>query len=805
MKLTILLAAAIAVPGLLAGATADGFAKIPAGSYSDGHSKINIDAFELAVHPVTNAEYREFVQATGHAAPLHWEQGRIPSGWERYPVIFVNRYDADDYANWRSKRENRIYRLPTAAEFTYAARAGSADATYPWGNDQPEGKANYNQTGDRTYNEWRKYLEPVEKHAANAWGLYDMAGNVWQWVNMLPFPSFEDYTYRLMDPASRERALLGGSWYRPARYLQCGYTGSADAGLRHPDMGFRVAREAAGTTNYHHQTRRIVALPRTGGGVFVSWQLLPGDAPTAGFRVYRSSRPDASGESITPEAVSHSTNFLDEHPINLKAVYYRVRPVLPDGREGAPSEWARVDATAPATQLAAIWKPTVVAGGPGNAGAAGHNGGGGFVPIFGDLDGDGVLDVLIRLDNGIAERTPDTGRWIELEAMTSYGKSLWRRPLMSHELSYGNPFNVPVVVWDLDGDGKAEVICRLEENHQAWLAVLDGMTGHVLRKIPWRKMATDFSKTSSRILMSIAYLDGKTPSIITETGLYENEILDAYDPKLNNLWTFRSFMETSGSGSHRIEVADVDGDGRDEIFDGSTLLGPDGKVRWSTYRGHPDTVQIKHILPDLPGRQVYYGIETTDNAGAYVVDARTGKIIWKHNHDEDPTWTHSHVGWAADIWEGSPGMELLNNRDGHIAKDQVLLSADGKILMEPFPQGWNPANWMGGVVRDLISSDGRKLGRFTGKTVETLATPGPVPRPGSACMMAGDILGDYRDEIICKGVDTDGAPALFVYTNTDPVEKREITHTASHEYALWLQRNFGGGYGEYFEWQPPDK
>jgi hypothetical protein len=150
-------------------------------------------------------------------------------------------------------------------------------------------------------------------------------------------------------------------------------------------------------------------------------------------------------------------------------------------------------------------------------------------------------------------------------------------------------------------------------------------------------------------------------------------------------------------------------------------------------------------------------------------------------------------------------MELLNNRDGHIAKDLVLLSADGKILMEPFPQDWGPANWTGGAVRDLISGDGTRIGRFTGHEVETLAAPGPSPRPGSACVMAGDILGDYRDEIVCKGRDTDGAQALFVYTNTEPIAKREVTHSASHEYSLWLQRNFGGGYSEYFEWQPPDK
>jgi len=62
----------------------------------------------------------------------------------------------------------------------------------------------------------------------------------------------------LADPASRERQLMGGSWFRPARYLQCGASGHADTGLRHPDIGFRVVREAAGTANDHRQPRRVV-------------------------------------------------------------------------------------------------------------------------------------------------------------------------------------------------------------------------------------------------------------------------------------------------------------------------------------------------------------------------------------------------------------------------------------------------------------------------------------------------------------------------------------------------------------------
>ena len=103
-------------------------------------------------------------------------------------------------------------------------------------------------------------------------------------------------------------------------------------------------------------------------------------------------------------------------------------------------------------------------------------------------------------------------------------------------------------------------------------------------------MVSDFSKSSTRVHMSVAYLNGKTPAIVTQTGLYENEMIDAFDANLKRLWQFKSFAETNGSGSHHIDIADVDGDGRDEVFDGTTLLNPDGTVRWSIYREHPDIV-----------------------------------------------------------------------------------------------------------------------------------------------------------------------------------------------------------------------
>jgi len=748
---------------------------------------LRVDDFEMAARPVTNAGYQAFIQESGYGAPQHWENGRPPAGLESWPVVFVNRYDVAAYVAWRTKKEKRVYRLPTASEFEYAGRAGDPEAVFPWGQEDPAGKANYDPKGDRTFAQWRRHLQPAGSYAPNRWGLYDMAGNVWQMVDTCPDPAIAQYKYRISLPTELEGSLAGGSWARSAYYLRCGVRGGASPGIRHPDIGFRVVREPLGATHFQRQPRRLVAAPAGNGAVYLSWQLLPRDPAGAGFHVYRTARRDTAGDRVTSAPVADSTNYLDPDPPAGARLYYRVRSVTSQGAEGPPSEWAAVEPGASRSGLIAVFEPTVKQGG--------------FLPIFGDLDGDGVLDVVLRLDNGIHEMSRDPGVPVELEAFTSYGRSLWRRPLVFHDHCFGSSSNVPVVVYDLDGDGKAEVAVRLQEGDAVFLAVLDGMTGRVLRKTPWTKMVSDFSKSSTRIHMSIAFLDGKSPAIITQTGLYENEVFDAYSADLKKLWTFKSFSETSGSGSHHIDIADVDGDGRDEVFDGTTLLNPNGTVRWSIYREHPDIVAVKRILPGVKDRQVYYAVESSMHAGAYLVDAKTGKIIWKLNREDDPRWVHAHVGWASDIWEGSPGFELLTNRDGHTAKDQVLFSALGKILMNPFPPGWRPVNWLGGPVRELMSGNGRQLARFTGTEVAPIPGPGPNELGGS-CSMVADLAGDFRDEVVSTGRTKEGAQALFVFSNIQPISRREITRTASRQYRLWMARNMGGGYASYFEWEP---
>ena len=157
---------------------------IPAGEFEMGdHSgegqsderpvhTVYLDAFYMDETEVTNARYRAFVEATGHRTPHHWDHPREAGQLIKpdYPVIYVSWHDAMAYARWAGKR------LPTEAEWEYAARGGQVGQRYPWGNEASHAQANYHGEGDGWY-----WPAPVKRFPRNDYGLYDMAGNVWEW------------------------------------------------------------------------------------------------------------------------------------------------------------------------------------------------------------------------------------------------------------------------------------------------------------------------------------------------------------------------------------------------------------------------------------------------------------------------------------------------------------------------------------------------------------------------------------------------------------------------------------------------
>jgi formylglycine-generating enzyme required for sulfatase activity len=136
---------------------------------------VTVSAFWMDTTEVTNEEYGEFVTETKHEPPVDWGGDQPPQGQEKWPVANVTSEDAKSFAAWRSKRDGKIYRLPTEEEWEYAARGGDQDSFYPWGSIWKDGFANVES-------DTRK---PVGSYpqGKGRWGNLDMIGNVWEWTS----------------------------------------------------------------------------------------------------------------------------------------------------------------------------------------------------------------------------------------------------------------------------------------------------------------------------------------------------------------------------------------------------------------------------------------------------------------------------------------------------------------------------------------------------------------------------------------------------------------------------------------------
>lgn len=188
---------------------------VPAGDFLMGSSnplsdaqdqpehKVTLPAYKIDKYPITNAQYALFVASTGHKAPLHWVNGKIPPGLELHPVTMVTWYDAKDYATWAGKR------LPTEAEWERAAR-GTDGRRWPWGNKMDPSRLNtYAQVGSTT-----KVTDYPS--GASPDGVMDMAGDVSDWVadNFLPYtgsnaPDDMFWAKALKKPKGSETTLVG--------------------------------------------------------------------------------------------------------------------------------------------------------------------------------------------------------------------------------------------------------------------------------------------------------------------------------------------------------------------------------------------------------------------------------------------------------------------------------------------------------------------------------------------------------------------------------------------------------------------
>ncbi len=206
--------------------------RIPKGDflYGDKKEKKNIDHdYEIGAYPVTNGEYKEFLDENqGYSIPEHWnkEKRTFPEGKEIHPVVYVSFEDALKYCEWKTKKKGRQYRLPTEYEWEKAAR-GTDGRVYPWGDEFDKEKCNSSESGINDATPVDKYPDGVSPY-----GCYDMTGNVWEWVDSW------------LDKEEMYRVLRGGSWFHDWEFVRALYRYGGAPSVPDCRIGFRVALSA---------------------------------------------------------------------------------------------------------------------------------------------------------------------------------------------------------------------------------------------------------------------------------------------------------------------------------------------------------------------------------------------------------------------------------------------------------------------------------------------------------------------------------------------------------------------------------
>jgi len=513
--------------------------------------------------------------------------------------------------------------------------------------------------------------------------------------------------------------------------------------------------------------RAVIARPLGDGKVYVGWRLLQSDPKNTAFNVYRH---EAGGRPVrlNEEPVGKTTDFIDTAAPKRRRCLWFVRTV--DGEKEGPA--------CPSPLLKPTEKPSPCISIP-------LNGDHTFQKVgIADLDGDARYDFIIKQPNVNIDpwhkywkRSPET---YKLEAYRHDGQFLWR-----HDLGWSIERGIwysPYVVYDLNGDGKAEVAVKTGQGDPRdeegkvrtgpeHLTILDGMTGKPITRVDWPSRegfeGPHAYNYFCRNQIGVAYLDGKTPSLIVERGTYNIIKLVAYrfaGGKLHESWRWDNTKAPRnywGQGAHWMHAADVDADGRDEVVIGSAVIDDNGKPLWTTGLGHPDHCYVGDIDPSRPGLEIYYGIERRQPKNSMcLVDAKTGKILW--GHDQPTRHIHSsglcsdldprHAGW--ECYSGE--RDLKDKRWTRDCKGRVI-STDGLGTLAP-----RAVFWDADPQRELLVH--KRIMNYEDPDRKHI----PPCVEGHVAAVA-DILGDWREEII-----TSVGGRLQIYTTTIPATDRRV-------------------------------
>ncbi len=447
----------------------------------------------------------------------------------------------------------------------------------------------------------------------------------------------------------------------------------------------------------------------------------------------------------------------------------------------------------------------------------------------GDLDGDGEYEIVLKWDPSDSKDASNNGKTgkVYIDAYKLDGTRLWRIDL-GRNIRAG-AHDTQFLVYDMDGDGKAEVAFRTADGTvdgtgrvigdpdavwtdngtgknlegPLWVTVFDGATGAELASTPFDPQSNepsiaifgdDYGNRSERYNACVAYLDGENPYMVFQRGYYSGKaeigpgrtVIAAYSYKngeIKKYWRFDTMDEGNekyiGQGNHNISVGDCDGDGKDEIFTGALTLDDNGSVLWCSFMGHGDAMHLGDFDPDHDGLEffaVHEGQTAAQNYGFTVFDAKTGDILHAREAGKDTgrglIANVGNFGGRYVAWAGS-GAGKINSLGENLDLD--FNSMNFRIY------------WDGDMYDELL--DGTCIYKINAQGQQEVlinsADDGCASNnstKSNPCLQA-DILGDWREEVIWRTADN---TALRIYTTTIPTSYVVMPLMTDHIYRMGI-------------------
>lgn len=542
--------------------------------------------------------------------------------------------------------------------------------------------------------------------------------------------------------------------------------------------------------------RGVVTVSLGSNDVYIGWRLLGTDPENIAFNVYRDSI------KANTDPIAQSTNYLDTN--GNSSSLYQVVPVI-DGIEQDGSEpvavWANQYMDIPLQVPEGVTTPDGVtcSYSPNDA-------------SVGDLDGDGQYEIVLKWDPSNSQDNSISGYTgnVYLDAYELDGTFLWRIDL-GINIRAGAHYT-QFIVYDLDSDGYAEVACRTSDGTvdgtgvvigdpaadyrrsdgyvltgSEYLTIFNGQTGEARvstdfypNRVDVTQWGDNFGNRCDRFLAGVAYVDGQYPTLIMARGYYgpksgysaRNEIA-AYnwrDNALSQVWYFKAHTSGPnanyiGQGNHNLSIADVDGDGFDEIIYGACAIDHDGSGLYSTGYGHGDAMHCSDLDPARPGLEVFT-IHEGSGPGATFRDAGTGQILW------ETAGADVGRGVSADIDPTFPGAECWGFGG--------LRSCTGEIISTSSPSSTNfVVLWDGDLLSELLNSN--VITKHGGSNLLTASGCSSNNSTKSTPCLSADILGDWREEVIWRTSDNQ---SLRIYTTTYETDCRIYTLMHDSHYRI---------------------